>query len=404
MMTRKRILMIAPDLGYGGAEKSFSRWAEAFATIHDVTCVVFNDYSGGSNAYLTNFVSLDVPPGKNIFSKLWNSWLRIKRLRALKKKLRVDVSISFLEGADYVNVLSRQSEKVVLSIRGSKQYDANISGPLGWLRHRVLMPWLYNRADLITVVSEGIKLELRNFYKIRLSVPIEVIYNFYNPQLISDLARQSISPEWENFLASNEVMICVGRLARQKAYPFMIRVFQRMKTQKPDLKLVILGQGEMVHNLRAQAEELGLRVFTKGQSFIPDKDLYFAGLIQNPAAFLKRSRLFVLSSLIEGFPNALIEAMASHVPAAAANCPYGPAEIFNKPIGEITQPEFLPTGLLLPRVSELPDEVLEKQWADALVKALDDAAWRTRAVEAAVQQVDKFDYKRFEASWPTILG
>jgi hypothetical protein len=37
MMTRKRILMIAPDLGYGGAEKSFSRWAEAFATIHDVT-------------------------------------------------------------------------------------------------------------------------------------------------------------------------------------------------------------------------------------------------------------------------------------------------------------------------------------------------------------------------------
>ncbi len=404
MVARKRILMIAPDLGYGGAEKSFSRWAEAFATEHDVTCVVFNDYSGGKNAYLTSFISLDVPPGKNIFSKLWFSWLRIKRLRALKKKLGIEVSISFLEGADYVNVLSRRSEKVVLSIRGSKQHDANISGLMGWLRHKILMPWLYNRADLITVVSEGIKLELRNFYRIREQVPIEVIYNFYDPQLISKLAQQSVSPEWENFLTTNEVMICVGRLARQKAYPFMIRVFKKTKVKKPNLKLVILGEGELVHSLRAQAESLGLYVFTKGESFTSNKDLYFAGLVQNPAAFLSRSKLFVLSSLIEGFPNALIEAMASHVPAAAANCPYGPEEIFNRPLGEINQPEFLPAGLLLPPVSELPNDALEKQWADALVKALDDTTWRTRAVQEAAKQVDKFDYKRFEANWPTILG
>jgi glycosyltransferase involved in cell wall biosynthesis len=404
MKARKRILMIAPDLGYGGAEKSFSRWAEAFATKHDVTCVVFNDYSGGSNAYLTNFVSLDVPPGRNMVSKLWFSLLRIKRLRALKKKINADVSISFLEGADYVNVLSRRSEKVVLSIRGSKQFDSNISGPLGWLRHNVLMPWLYNRADLITVVSEGIKQELRNFYKIKDSVPIEVIYNFYNPQVIADLAHKPVGAEWENFLAANEVMICVGRLARQKAYPFIIRVFTKMKLQKPNLKLLILGEGDLVHSLRAQAESLGLKVFTKDEPFTTNKDLYFTGLVQNPAAYLKRSKLFVLSSLIEGFPNSLIEAIVSRVPAAAVNCPYGPAEIFGKPIGLITQPEFLPSGLLLPLVSELPDNSLEEQWANALVKALDDTAWRTRAVEAAAERVEKFDYKRFEESWPIILG
>jgi glycosyltransferase involved in cell wall biosynthesis len=404
MMARKRILMIAPDLGYGGAEKSFSRWADAFAVEHDVTCVVFNDYSGGSNAYLSNFVSLDVPPGRNLVSKLWFSLLRIKRLRALKKKLNTDVSISFLEGADYVNVLSRQSEKIVLSIRGSKQYDANISGLVGWLRHNVLMPWLYNRADLITVVSGGIKQELRDFYKIKDSVPIEVIYNFYNPEVISGLAQQPVPPEWENFLASHEVMICVGRLARPKAYPFMIRVLKKMKSKKPDLKLLILGEGDLVHSLREQAESLGLKVFTKDESFTSDKDLYFAGLVQNPSAFLKRSKLFVLSSLVEGFPNALIEAMASHVPAAAADCLYGPAEIFDKPTGAITQPEFLPSGLLLPRVSELPDDFLEEQWANALMKALDDTTWRTRAVEVAAQQVEKFDYKRFKKSWPAILG
>jgi glycosyltransferase involved in cell wall biosynthesis len=265
------------------------------------------------------------------------------------------------------------------------------------------MPWLYNRANLITVVSEGIKLELRNFYKIKDSVPIEVIYNFYNPKAISGLAQKPVSTEWESFLAANEVMICVGRLARQKAYPFMIRVFKKMKLQKPNLKLLILGEGDLVHSLRTQAESFGLKVFTKDESFTPDEDLYFAGLVQNPPAFLKRSKLFVLSSVVEGFPNALIEAMASHVPVAAANCPYGPAEIFGKSIGLISKPEFLPSGLLLPPVSEVPDDFLEEQWAAALIKALDDTIWRTHAVEAAAQQIEKFDHKRFEESWPIIL-
>ena len=50
----------------------------------------------------------------------------------------------------------------------------------------------------------------------------------------------------------------------------------------------------------------------------PDADVYFAGFQENPYRFLSRARLFALTSLWEGFPNALVEAMASGVPVVAS--------------------------------------------------------------------------------------
>ncbi|HNC13913.1 MAG TPA: hypothetical protein PLF59_19180, partial [Cyclobacteriaceae bacterium] len=101
-MKRKKILMIAPDLGYGGAEKSFSRWADLFSEEHDVTLVVFNTAS--ENVYVPShkLISLNVPAGRNLISKIWFFVQRVTRLRKIKKQFSPDVAISFLEGADYV--------------------------------------------------------------------------------------------------------------------------------------------------------------------------------------------------------------------------------------------------------------------------------------------------------------
>lgn len=402
---RKRILMITPDLGYGGAEKSFSRWADMLSAHHDVTRVVFN--TAEENVYLKNrdLVSLDIPGGKNLFSKLWYFFKRVVRLKQIKGDLRPDVSISFLEGADYVNVLSKQSDKVVLSIRGSKLHDTNISGLLGWIRHRILIPQLYNRANLITVVSEGIKKELQEFYKINKRIPIKVIHNFYNVQELQQLASEPLPVEWKDFLNSHEVMICVGRLARQKGYPFMIRVFKRMKVVKPDLKLLILGAGDDVHvKLVKQAEDMSLGTFSQPEALTNEKDIYFAGFINNPHAFVAHATLFVLPSRVEGFPNALVEAMAIGIPVAAANCLHGPAEIFGQPIDTIQKPLFLNCGLLLPATEEQINDPLEEHWAEALIKALDDVSWRKFAIDGATQRVANFTLQKFQNSWEDLLA
>lgn len=402
-MKRKKILMIAPDLGYGGAEKSFSRWADLFSEEHDVTLVVFNTSSENVYVATHKLISLHVPAGRNPISKIWFFVQRVVRLRKIKKQLNPDVAISFLEGADYVNVLSKKSEKVVLSIRGSKQFDSNISGLLGWFRHNVLMPYLYNRADLITVVSEGIKTELREFYHVKHAVPIQVIYNFYDGLNLITLGSEPLPEEWQKFLTSAETMMCVGRLARQKNYPFIIRVFAKMKVLRPGLKLVILGSGEL-DSLISVARNLGLATFSKGEEFSTNNDIYFAGMVKNPHAYVSRASLFVLPSLFEGFPNALAEAMAVGAVSAAANCPYGPAEIFDHPIQEIREPKFLPAGLLLPASEEGANEQLELIWAKALVKALQNEAWRSRAAGQASKRMQEFNVQKFKSSWSEMLN
>lgn len=402
-MKRKKILMIAPDLGYGGAEKSFSRWADLFSEEHDVTLAVFNTDS--ENIYVPhhNLISLNVPAGRNPVSKLWLFFQRIVRLRKIKKQLKPDVAISFLEGADYVNVLSKRSEKVVLSIRGSKQYDSNISGLPGWFRHKVLMPYLYNRADLITVVSKGIETELRKFYRVKNTVPIQVVYNFYDAANLKTLGSEPLSDEWADFMSDNETVICVGRLARQKNYPFIIRVFAKMKALRPQLRLVILGSGEL-EPLITIARKLGLTTFSKGEEFSTGKDIYFAGMIKNPHAYVSRASLFVLPSLFEGFPNALAEAMAVETASAAANCPYGPAEIFDHPIENIDEPKFLDYGLLLPPGEEGENEQRESLWAAALMKALENHSWQKRAVQTAAARIAEFNVQNFKSSWGEMLN
>ncbi|HMV11007.1 MAG TPA: glycosyltransferase [Cyclobacteriaceae bacterium] len=402
-MKRKKILMIAPDLGYGGAEKSFSRWADLFSEEHDVTLVVFNTAS--ENVYVPShkLISLNVPAGRNLISKIWFFVQRVTRLRKIKKQFSPDVAISFLEGADYVNVLSKQSEKVVLSIRGSKQYDSNISGLIGWFRHKVLMPYLYNRADLITVVSKGIEIELREFYQVKNTVPIQVIYNFYDTLNLKKSGSEPLSEGWENLLNNNEIMICVGRLARQKNYPFIIRVFAKLKKLRPQLKLVILGGGQL-EPLITLSHKLGLSTFSTGDKFTTDRDIYFAGMVKNPHAYVSRASLFVLPSLFEGFPNSLAEAMAVETVSAAANCPYGPAEIFDQAIQEIQEPKFLDFGLLLPTSEERENDQLESLWATALIEALKNDSWRARVMQNAAARLTEFNVQKFRSSWSEMLN
>src|SRR5436190_16201964 len=119
----ERVLLIIPEMHTGGAQRSLSKLSIALATRYQVWLVIFNKGNNVAYPFGGELLSLDVEGGKNWFQKIKSFLQRIERLKQLKKKLRIDVSISFLEGADYVNVLSRQKEKVILSLRGSKLHD-----------------------------------------------------------------------------------------------------------------------------------------------------------------------------------------------------------------------------------------------------------------------------------------
>ena len=137
--------------------------------------------------------------------------------------------VSHLEGADYVNLLSKGPEKVVLCIHGSKLHDGNITGLVGWLRKKVLIPGLYNRADKIVTVSRDINPELIEGFGVKPD-KLVTINNFFEVAQIEEKSRELLTAQEQAVYDSAPVLVTSGRLTIQKK-PSSASGFLRGPTQ-----------------------------------------------------------------------------------------------------------------------------------------------------------------------------
>ncbi|NJM26730.1 MAG: glycosyltransferase [Bacteroidia bacterium] len=387
-MTKKNILLIIPNLDFGGAQVSFMKLNAMLSTYHNVLAVVFNKDNMAPFPLADKVVELGVKGGSSVWRKVLNFRLRIVRLRRLKQAHRIDVSISFLEGADYVNILSRTSDRVVVSVRGSKRNDQNIAGPIGWLRHYLLMPFLYKRAHAVVAVNEGIRNELVNHYGIR---NVTVIPNGYNVNEIRTRATEVIDDaQVATYLSRHKVIALAGRLAPEKGFHLFMPVFAALKMQYPALRLLVVGDGPWKNEIEKAISKAGL---TCSGTPTADSDVLLAGYQENPHKFISKAQLFVLPSLHEGFPNALVEAMAVGVPVAAANCPYGPAEILGGGGQE-------PCGLLLPVLNE-PDA--QQAWVRQLEVLVKDLYMQQVYVSAASRKMLEYGEEKVLRRWLDLI-
>jgi GalNAc-alpha-(1->4)-GalNAc-alpha-(1->3)-diNAcBac-PP-undecaprenol alpha-1,4-N-acetyl-D-galactosaminyltransferase len=112
------------------------------------------------------------------------------------------------------------------------------------------------------------------------------------------------------------VLLAVGRLERQKGFDLLVSAFARIAEEAAEWDLVVLGEGSCRGALESQVQRLGLTGRVRLPGFCPDV-----------SGELARADAFVLSSRYEGFPNALLEAMAHGLPVVAARCPSGPEEM-----------------------------------------------------------------------------
>jgi len=184
------------------------------------------------------------------------------------------------------------------------------------VEHRLVLrvtKHLFASADAVIAVSLAAAEDLRK------AVPkaASKIRCIYNPVVGPEIAEQAKLPAGHPWLedSSLPVILTVGRLIAEKDHITLLQAFSKVTKRRP-ARLLILGEGPNRDKLLSVAAELGIA-----------ERVDLPGFRTNPYAFMARARVFVLSSLLEGLPAVLIEAMACRTPVVSTDCPSGPAEI-----------------------------------------------------------------------------
>lgn len=238
-----------------------------------------------------------------------------------------------------------------LVVRQANRLEYQLKGypfPIGALMYP-LIRMAYKKADLIISPSQGLLSDLTKFMKAEES-KIKLVYNPTVTPDIFEKAQQEINHPWFE-QKSFPIILGAGRLKPQKDFATLIEAFARVKRNFRDAKLVILGEGRQRRELENLVTKLGLQ-----------GDVDLVGFQENPYVFIAKADVFVLSSIYEGLPNILIEALALKKKIVATNCPSGPAEIlkFGK-YGSLlpTSSPFLLEAAIIKALEEKPSSLAE---------------------------------------------
>ena len=197
----------------------------------------------------------------------------------------------------------------------------------------------YPQADAIVGVSRAIIDDLRT-----IGVPARNMRTIYNPVIagnFDELAARPVAHPW--FQAGQPpVVLGVGRLSPQKDFPTLIRAFARARRQRPNLRLVILGEAQKPDD-REGLLRLAAELEIADAVDIP-------GPVPQAIPYMARAGLVALTSRFEGMPGVLIEALACGTPVVSTNCPSGPDEVLEDgrygPLLPMGDPEAVADAML----------------------------------------------------------
>lgn len=179
--------------------------------------------------------------------------------------------------------------------------------------HRFLIKIFYNKLDGVITVSDGAKESLKKYIKERNWSKIKVLKN---PICIENIIRKSDSSV--EFFPDGSNIITVGRLDKGKNIQMIIKAHASLINEGIKNHLVILGEGEEKKCLNDLINKLNV-----------EKSVLFLGFKENPYPYMKKANVFVMTSLYEGLPTVLIEALALGIPIVSLDCPSGPGEILS---------------------------------------------------------------------------
>ena len=361
-MTRpRRLLAVVASLRGGGAERVLAGIASAAAEEgHDVTVLtLFPPYADDYPLHSAcRRISLHASRSTtSLMRATMNNLVRIARLRKVMVTVSPDVVLSFMDTTNVLSIvaaLGLQARVVV-----SERIDPRV--------HRLGFPWpllrrlAYRLADAVVVQTESVATGWA-----RPRFGHERVHVIPNPLLLP--VRDAMKSE------SSGHLLAVGRLDRQKGFDGLIRAYAIAAAGGLSNPLVIVGEGPERGALESLVQHLQLadRVSLPGWSARVEQ--WFEG-----------AHAFVLSSRYEGFPNALLEALAYGLPSVATDCLSGPAELLAGG-----------AGLLVP-----VDDI--QQLAKGIMLVCTDDATRSTLSACARKAAARYAIHAVMAHWTRVL-
>lgn len=360
----RHVALVISSLTVGGAERVLSAMANYWAEKNwNVSLITLSDDSSDHYSLHPDVrrIALAVmAPSANRWAAVSNNLRRLVAIRQAIRETKAPVVIAFGEHTNVLTLLAtvRTSTCVIVSERNDPRH------------HRIGASWdrlrrmTYGLADALVVQTKGlVPWALTHIGGTRIRVIENAVTVPYDHRT---------TPRAET---GHHVVLAMGRLMRQKGFDVLLRAFASVAPSFPEWSATIVGDGEECPRLTALAEDLG----------ISDR-LSMPGFTAVPRRAMMASDIFVLSSLHEGFPNVLLEAMAYGMPVISSDCPSGPSDIIHDGVD----------GILVP-----PGDV--EQLARALGQLMGDERLRLTLGKNAVAVRDRFQPEAVMAKWEALI-
>ena len=386
---KKNLMLMVPMLHQGGFERVCIKTARLMQDYYNVYILIFSSKDINFDITGLEVIDIDVPARKGIANKVFNVIKRVIKTRKIKKDLGIDIAYSFGSSSNYVNVLSKGKEKVLTGLR----CQTDMENP------KNIKMFCKGSDQVLSCSKEIVRQLLRDFDYNRSTY-------IYNPLDVEDVRAKGNEKNDDMPFAGEDVKIisCMGRNDYIKGIWHLVKAFSIVYKKYPEARLVVLGAGNW-SGYETLSEQLGI----KGKASFP-------GVKKNPFTYVAASDIYVCSSNHEGFPNAVLEAMALGKPVISADCKTGPREIllseseYDKlieeiPNGDSTKEAIEGTyGIIVPDLGENvdmdPNNITEgeKLLAEKIISLLDDEDKALKYAEKAYERAMFYAPEKYKES------
>lgn len=352
----KKILFYINTLKYGGAERVMTNLSSQFADKGFEVLFVTSYPSDGEYELNKKIKRYNLESENYPSSKIKRNYIRIKRLRQICRIEKPDVLVAFMAEPNFRAIIATLGlkTKTVISVRNDpqKEYAGRLMNFVG----KYILPM----ADGCVFQTEDAKM----WFPKKLQNKSTIIFNAVKREFF-EAKRNPVGG----------LVVTCGRLEEQKNHKLLIKAFSNVVRKIPNAKLQIYGDGSLKEMLQQLIDSSGLHDFVK-----------LMGQTSDVVEALEKADVFVLPSLYEGMPNALMEAMAVGVPCISTDCPCGGPKMLFESDG----------GILVTNNNQLE---LEKAIINVLSYNIKKDALRIHSK----QKSEMFSSERIYQSWETFL-